>query len=225
MRKYLKMDLAKKVGDAIPKRTFELSDRQISKLRNTAEVLLVLSAVAGLATVAVIAPNALQLINKLPWARKTFRSLVTKNRDQKKVLTRAVYYIRQNNYVELVPKGDDVQIKITEKGKQKLKEINLKNLSVPKQKWDGMWWFVLADIPTEPHRADADRLRKKLKEMGFYFMQRTVWVYPFDPRGEIEFIATHYGIGQYITMLQASAVDQEDERNFKLWFKGLNILR
>jgi hypothetical protein len=224
MQRYQKIQIAKNLHKALPKRKLELDDSQIQTLRNVGEVILAIAAVAGIVTVATVAPNALQLINKLPWAKKTYRNLLSKNRDQKKAIARAFYYIKQKSYVNLVAKGSDVQIKITSKGRKKIKLMNFNSLTVPKAKWDGKWWFVLADIPTKEYKHSADLLREKFKAMHFYPLQRTVWVYPSDPRDEVDFISSYYGIERFVTVLQASVVDFDDEKKLKSYFKNLNLI-
>ena len=41
---------------------------------------------------------------------------------------------------------------------------------------DGQWRLALADIPSNPYRPNADQFREKVKRMGLYPLQRTVWV-------------------------------------------------
>jgi hypothetical protein len=224
MQNYQKIHVVRDLNKLVPKSSLELDDAQIQKLRNVGEVLLALTAVAGMLTVAAVAPNALQLIDKLPWARKTYRSLLSKNRDQEKAVARAFYYIKQNSYVKLITKGENVQIKITSKGRKKIKAMNFTSLAVPKSKWDGKWWFVLADIPTKEFKNSADLFREKLKAMHFYSLQRTVWVYPFDPRDEVDFVSAYFGIERFVTVLQASLVDPDDQKKLKNYFKLFKII-
>ncbi len=224
MQRYQKFGVAKNLHEVLPKGVLNFTDEQISKLRNVGEVLLALSAFAGIATVALVAPNALQLINKLPWARRTYKNLLSKNREQQKAIARGFYYIKQNSYAELIEEKGQVKIKITAKGRKKIKAMNFNFLSVPKTQWDGKWWFVLADIPTKECRYAADLFRNKLKQMNFFPLQRTVWVYPNDPRDEIDFISSLYKIYGFVTVLQAAVVDSDDEKKLKTRFKNLKLI-
>lgn len=224
MRRYQKIHLAKNLDKILPKARLELDDSQIQQLKNVGQVLLAVAAAGGMATVAIVAPNALQLINKLPWAKKTYRSLLSKKRDQKKAVARAFYYIKQHDYVKLINKGESTLIEITGKGRKRIKQMNFNNLTVPKSLWDGKWWFVLADIPTKEFRYSADRIREKFKLMHFFPLQKTVWVYPYDPRDEVDFVSTYYQINRFVTVLQASVLDGDDENKLKSYFKNLKLI-
>ncbi len=209
----------------VPGSKIELNDRQIESLKNIGEIVLATSAVLGLVLVSAIAPNALQLLNKVSWARKTYRNLGTKKRDQKNKLAQAFYYLRRHNYVELVPNGQNFIMKITDKGQQRIKEIGFRNLDIKKQaQWDGSWWVIIADIPTEL-RGQANQFRKKIKELGLYTLQRSVWFYPFNPKDEIAFLAKTYGLDRYITTFKATEMENEDEDNLKSYFKPLLKIR
>jgi hypothetical protein len=60
--------------------------------------------------------------------------------------------------------------------------------------------------------------------MGFYPLQRTLWLYPFDPREEIRFVVEHFGISQFVTVLEISRMDKEDESRMKDFFKASGVL-
>ena len=218
MRKDKKQKIKTLVYTALPTGPFELSDKQIEKIRNLGEILLGVGAILGLASVSVIAPNAPQLINKVKWGSNTYRSLASKKRDQKNKIAQTFHYLKRNGLVELIPNKDDYLMKITKKGQEKLIEMNLRTLSIKKpKKWDFSWWIIIADIPTEL-RSQAHSFREKIKELGLYTLQKSVWVFPFDPRDEINFIAKLNELDQYITTFKASELESEDEIKLKKFF-------
>ena len=51
-----------------------------------------------------------------------------------------------------------------------------------RRRWDGVWRLVVFDIP-ESSRALRTRLRRRLKEFGFGWLQNSVWIspHPVDP--------------------------------------------
>ena len=131
------------------------------------------------------------------------------------------YYLRRHGYIELIPQGEDMLMKLTQKGKERVVKMNYRRIKISRNaKWDNNWWFVIADIPTEL-RTQANLFRKKLKELGLFTLQRSVWVYPFDPRNELAFIAKTCGLEQYITTFKAQELESEDEYNLKNFFKGI----
>ena len=82
---------------------------------------------------------------------------------------------------------------------------------------------MAADIPTKGYRQGADALRAKLKQMGFCPLQRTLWFYPYDPRKQLEVIVNHYGIGEFVTVMEISRMDIQDEKVLKKYFNLLRI--
>lgn len=213
-----RLSLSKLVEENLPKPLLDLSPQQVAKLKDMSAVVLGVIAALGVATVAIAAPNALKLLKYLPNERYS-KGYYDKNRRAKRKITRAIYYLRQQGYVELVPKGEDILMKITQKGRKKLKLINFQSLLLPKdKKWQKTWWFILADIPVE-YRSQINSFRKKLKSMGVFTFQKSVWAYPFDPRDEMAFLAKYYRLEKYITALEATNLDPEDEQNLKNYFK------
>lgn len=60
--------------------------------------------------------------------------------------------------------------------------------------------------------------------MGFFPLQRTLWFYPYDPRSEVEFIITYYGIERFVTVMEIYRLDKDDESKMLSHFKELKIL-
>jgi len=218
MQKYQKASLAKAIGSKIKKPLFELSESQIAALKSASEVVLAVVAVLGIAAVSIAAPNALAGIHKIAKLANKFSRLNTKQK--KRHLTKTFYYLKDSGLIEISPKdGGDFEVKITAKGRKKITRMNFLRIQVPKtKKWDGRWWLVLADIPTEDYKNQADMFRKKLKNLDLFPLQRTVWAYPYDPRDEIDFIAAHYGIDRFVTCAEVITLDEQDEKKVREHF-------
>lgn len=54
--------------------------------------------------------------------------------------------------------------------------------------WDGHWRFVIFDVPIS-RNAHRQRLRRYLRERGFGFLQKSVWITPDPLRDEKELLA------------------------------------
>ncbi len=209
------------IKKANPKPGFEVTDEDIENLRHSADVILAVLAALGVATVAIVAPNALQAIHKL-FLRKS-RHLSSKQKETKTLQT--FYYLKRSGFIKFRPSKHDFKIWLTEKGKNRLQKISFEALKIAKPpKWDGKWWQVAADIPTKKHRRGADLLRQKLKLMGFYPLQRTLWFYPFDPRKEMQFIIETFGINNFVTVMEINRMDKEDENLMRHHFKKLKVI-
>ena len=86
---------------------------------------------------------------------------------------------------------------ITDKGKLKALTYNFEEMAIDKKSWDGKWRFLIFDIP-EKFRRGRDALRQKIKKLGFYELQKSVFVVPYECTGEIEFIVEFFGISEYV---------------------------
>ena len=221
MRKYYKHTLTASLEKHLPQKAFLLDQGQIEQLKSAGQIVLALAAAAGVVAVAAMAPNALKLFKLVPSLR---RSLRKSNRPAERI-AQTFYYLKRRGYVKLLPKGSDVFVELTQAGKKRLLEMNFENLTVPKMpKWDGKWWFALADIPTKEHKNQADSLRRKIRRLGLYPLQRTVWAYPYDPTEQIAFVAGRLHIDRFVTVLRADKVEEDDEKILTEYFKGSGII-
>ncbi len=124
---------------------------------------------AGIVSVAAIAPNILTSMKKMGFiAHPRQVESIKRSRDG------------------LIEKGllenKNGQLKITQGGKRYLfrclslgdnKELN-KN-----KKWDGKWRVLIFDIP-ENRRFDRTSIRQALISIGFMRLQDSVWIYPYS---------------------------------------------
>jgi len=84
----------------------------------------------------------------------------------------------------------DGKYRLTEKGIDKLEQIQISDFH-KRRKWNGWWRIVIFDIK-EDKRAARDALRRKLKNFGFYSLQKSVFVSPFDYQKEIAALADFF---------------------------------
>ncbi len=90
--------------------------------------------------------------------------------------------------------------------KSALKYFRLKNRT-----WDKKWRVVIFDIPQEFHRQRI-RFRQKLKNMGFYMLQKSVFIYPYSCDEELSDICKELKISDYVDhILAEKAGFKEDE--------------
>lgn len=112
----------------------------------------------------------------------------------------------------------NAEITLSTDGSKWVMVNNLDKLSIQKpKKWDGYFWVVLFDIP-EKRKRIRDALRFHLKKIGFYELQKSVFVFPFQCMKEIKFLAEYYNIRKHIRVVEARSIDQEKEfiDHFKL---------
>ena len=141
---------------------------------------------------------------------------------RKSDLNREVKRLYKKGFVALTKTEKGWVIKILKKGRDGYKKIQLSKLRLSKPKtWDGKWRMFIFDIP-EVLRSRRDSLRDKLKNLGLYNIQRSVFVYPFDCRKELEFVAEYYHLVRFTTYAEVGYTDIQQE--LKRHFKTLKIL-
>ncbi len=221
MRKYYKNSLTSALSKKLPQKAFWLDTNQIEQLKSGAEIVLALAAAAGVVAVAFMAPNALKLFKHVPALRRSLRQ----SNNPSRRIAQTFYYLKRHGYIKLIPKGTDMLVELTEAGKKRILKFNNDHVIIPKSKvWDGKWWYVLADIPTKDFRAQADSLRRKIKSLGLFPLQRTVWVYPFDPTEQIAFVAGRLQIDRFVTVLRADKIDEDDSKALSEYFKNKELI-
>src|ERR1051326_1331816 len=177
-------------------------------------------AAGGIVALSAAAPNLIGALGKI---NSSLKHLSKKDKAER--IKREIYYLKKSGQIKIKRTAKEVFISLTRLGRKKLPKIAFHSLHIPKQKhWNHRWWQVAADIPTKDYRNAADALRTKLKQMGFYSLQRTLWFYPFDPRRELQFLINHYRISQFVTVMEVSRLDKADERILKSHFKNCSIL-
>lgn len=149
-------------------------------------------ALASIITVIAIAPNIFQAFGRQKRSK----------RYSDKQLKNAFYNLKKQKLIEVIKEKDDkIKIKLTSKGKERIKELSIDTLTIPQpKKWDKKWRMVIFDIPNKFVKA-REALRKKIKEMGFFQLQKSVWVYPYPCQDEILFIAEIFKIQSFVNIL------------------------
>lgn len=104
---------------------------------------------------------------------------------------------------------------LTKKGLVKLEQMRIRE-SVKNQKWDGCWRIVVFDI-AEDKKAARDALRRKLKNFGFYPLQKSVFVSPFDCQKEIAALADFFEANDSIEYIVAKTLGGK-EREIREFF-------
>ncbi|MEK9194495.1 MAG: CRISPR-associated endonuclease Cas2, partial [Patescibacteria group bacterium] len=102
-----------------------------------------------------------------------------------------------------------VKIRITGKGIERVKKFDINNLKIqPMKTWDAKWRVVIFDIP-EKNKNAREMFRNKLKELGFYMIQKSVFVCPWDCVDEIVFLRNILEINPHVSIILAEAIDEE----------------
>ena len=161
-------------------------------------------AVAGILSVAAIAPNAVQLLK--PIMREYDRQ--KRYRDKK-----AFYKLIEKGLVEIEKTKKGSFAKLTDKGKRALEIAEGRNyrVKIPRH-WDKKWRVIIFDIP-EKRKALRNRMRTTLMQIGFVRLQDSVWVYPYSCEELVILLKADFKIGK--DLLYLIDVRIENHRHLK----------
>ena len=112
-----------------------------------------------------------------------------------------------------------IEMTLTDKGKKVVFLYNFEQMKIPKMKrWDKKWRIITFDIPERLKKA-RNALRSKLRELGFAKYQKSVFIYPYECKNEIDFVIEFFNLRPYVRYNEAENCD--DDLNFKKYFELL----
>ena len=128
------------------------------------------------------------------------------------------YNLKRQGLINITEKNHQIYISLTEKGRKKAGMFQIDSLEIKRpKKWDKKWRIVIFDI-AQLKKTHREAFRGKLKELGFYPLQKSVWIHPFDCRAEIELLRDFFGLSEKEIRLLV-AEDIENDRNLEEIFK------
>ncbi len=164
------------------------------------KIILITIAVAGILSVAVLAPNALQVIKQFS------------KKDYKKH-----YYIKgvignllKKGYIKFETNENGKKfVSLTKKGKKEVLKYKLGDLKIKKpKKWDKKWRIVIFDIK-EKRRRTRDLLRSTLNRLGFVKLQNSVWIFPYDCEELIVMLKSDLFVGKDVLYMTVDKVEND----------------
>ena len=99
---------------------------------------------------------------------------------------------------------------LSEKGKCKAQEYDFDEMALPrKRRWDGKWHIVIFDIAHKKKGA-REALREKFRELGMIMLQKSVWVWPYECRNEIQMIQNTFDLdANEVNYMVADYIEEE----------------
>jgi len=129
----------------------------------------------------------------------------------KRRVSQSLRILKNQKLVGISKDGDKTVVRLTKNGRNKLLKYKLEEMAIERpRKWDRKWRVVIFDIP-EKFKLGRDYLRAKLKELGFYQLQKSVWVCPYPCEDEIDFIKEVYEIRPFVRILIVETVDMQQD--------------
>ena len=148
------------------------------------DILKTVGAVVALSAVAVLAPNVLTLLKP-------------KNAKDRYQYKKSIERLVNNKIIYLF--GEE--IRLTKKGQELFRRVSIEDIAIPQNdKWDRVWHLVCYDIP-EKKKKERNYFQAKLLKSGFWAVQDSLWVYPWDCKEEIAVISQNLGISPFVAYL------------------------
>jgi len=112
----------------------------------------------------------------------------------RKKVYNAFEHLRRRGLIKAEWRNKQAYVFLTAKGKILAGKYQINDLRIEKpRKWDRLWRILIFDIK-EKQKAKREALRGKLKQMGLYQLQKSVWVCPYNFFGEIKLLREFFGL-------------------------------
>ena len=164
--------------------------------------------ISGVLLVAAAAPNTLQLLKYVPKNKYRF------NNQAQSGLSR----LAGSGFVKFVEVRGRKHAELTQRGRHELLKLQMKfgQLGAKKRRWDKRWRIIIFDIP-EKIASIRQSLRNTMKSFGFYRLQNSVWVYPYDCEDVMALLKTDLGLGNPVRYVIAETI--ENDKELRKFFK------
>ena len=194
-----------------------MSPRYIKKTKRNRipyqRIVLETVALAGIISMAVLAPNAIQSFSLFGYGKKKYA------REDYQAVRSTVYRLQKDGIVAAEDFDGEMIVSLTKAGERKLAQYRaraLKEVFSPEQ-WDGKWRIVIFDI-VENRKVRRDWLRRELWQIGFVRLQNSVWISPYPCEEFISLLKADGGLGASTLFIVADSVenDQHLKKQFRL---------
>jgi len=143
-----------------------------------------------------------------PWL-ENYDSVKSKNSNLTKAYyNTAIYRLRRQGYLKLALKNGQKFLEITKHGQ--IRTLIFKATRQRQVKWDGKWRLVTFDIP-EDFRNERNKLRKLLRTAGFFKLQASVFISPYQLNREAISYLKETGLVDYIRILRVDEIDYDKD--------------
>jgi CRISPR-associated endonuclease Cas2 len=181
-----------------------LEEEVKKQIRNTKiqKVILQTIAAAGILSIALLAPNALQML-------KLFDNKKTKRYSQKHNVHSAIGRLVAAGLVKFENTKNGKCVRLTAEGERKLRIIEAMDFKIKKpKKWDKKWRLIIFDIKEE-RKSTRNKIRHTLGQIGFTRLQDSVWAYPYDCEDLVALLKADFKIGKDVLYIIADKIEND----------------
>lgn len=162
-----------------------------------------------------IAATSPYFVQNLLSARKRFKDY------PKRRVSSTFNRMRREGLILIQKRNNQIYISLTPEGKKKAGMFQIDTLNIKRdKKWDNKWRLLSFDIP-EKRKIIREALRGKLKQLGFYPFQKSIWIHPYNCVAEVELLKSFFGLtDKEAQLIIAENIGQADD-----WKKIFNLSR
>jgi len=121
--------------------------------------------------------------------------------------------LKQRGYIK---SKDNKSFKFTGKGRTWYQKNVFRATPFREKIWDKKWRVVFFDIPEEMH-TKRDIFRYRLKNLGFYRLQKSIMTIPYKCEADIADISNRLGLNHYVDILVAESIGSKEEELKKVF--------
>ncbi|MBI5220662.1 MAG: hypothetical protein HY978_02390 [Candidatus Liptonbacteria bacterium] len=104
-----------------------------------------------------------------------------------------------------------IKITLTRQGKKQVLQYQIDTIRLNTTgEWDRVWRLVLFDIP-HSHKCGRDAFARKLVALGFYPIQKSVYLTPYPCEKEVDFVATVFDVQPYVLIMYVARFEGEEK--------------
>ncbi len=137
----------------------------------------------------------------------------------RKQLSDSIRSLYRSKLIDMIENKDgSIKMILTEKGRKRIILYNFERMVISKpNRWDKKWRIITFDIPEE-FKESRNALRIKLKDLGFLKYQKSIFIYPYECKDEVDFVIEFFDIRPYVRYITAENLDNELDfkRRFQL---------
>lgn len=133
-----------------------------------------------------------------------------RSQKEKQKIYNAMVYLKQKKFLDITEKPNGILVKITTKGYEIIEFYeSIEKMQIKKSKnWDRKFRLVIFDIPAKKQGARVSFIQK-LKDMGFYMLQESIWAHPYDCINEVATLRKLFEIEPYVKIITTQAIEEE----------------
>lgn len=137
---------------------------------------------------------------------------------KKKEFYDTFYRLKKRDMIKFEYRGKQIHVSLTKEGKKEAGKYQIDDLKIQKpERWDKKWRILIFDIKTKDN-VKREYLRGKIKELGLFQLQKSVWVYPYDFQKEANVLRNFFNLDQTEIKI-ITACEIENDQNMRAFFK------